>query len=219
MIEIGDDGRGLNIDRIRNKCLENGLATEAELDVMPNQQIYQYIFNPGFSTAEKVTSVSGRGVGMDVVRTNIEKIGGTIELTSELGNGSTFTIKIPLTLAIVSALIVECAEDEFFVFRDTKPFDICRESVLPYYLKERPGKRLRIWCTAPSSGQEPCSMTMILTEMKAKMSGWNVDILGTDLSTEILDKAIRGTYSQCEVQRGLPFQLLVKYFEKQEETW
>ena len=115
VIEIGDDGRGLNVDRIRNKCLENGLATEAELDAMPDQQIYQYIFNPGFSTAEKVTSVSGRGVGMDVVRTNIEKIGGTIELTSEPGKGSTFTIKIPLTLAIVSALIVECAEERFAI--------------------------------------------------------------------------------------------------------
>jgi two-component system, chemotaxis family, sensor kinase CheA len=115
VIEIGDDGRGLNLDRIKEKILENGLATDTELDAMPNQQIHQYIFHAGFSTAEKVTSVSGRGVGMDVVRTNIEKIGGTIELKSEAGKGSTFTIKIPLTLAIVSALIVECAKERFAI--------------------------------------------------------------------------------------------------------
>ena len=115
VIEIGDDGRGLNLERIKNKILENGLVSESELDAMPNQQINQYIFHAGFSTAEKVTSVSGRGVGMDVVRTNIEKIGGTVELKSEEGKGSTFTIKIPLTLAIVSALIVECAKERFAI--------------------------------------------------------------------------------------------------------
>jgi chemotaxis protein methyltransferase CheR len=109
--------------------------------------------------------------------------------------------------------------NESFFFRDTKPFDIFRDHVLPYYLKERPGKRLRIWCAAASSGQEPYSLAMILSEMKAQVTGWNVEILGTDLSTEILDKAMRGVYSQFEVQRGLPVQLLVKYFEKQDESW
>ena len=115
IIEISDDGRGLNLDRIRAKAVANGLATEAELDTMTNQQIYQFIFKAGFSTAEKVTSVSGRGVGMDVVRTNIERIGGTVELKSQPGKGSTFVIKIPLTLAIVSALIVECAGERFAI--------------------------------------------------------------------------------------------------------
>jgi len=115
VIEISDDGRGLNMDRIKANILENGLATSEELENMQEQQIQQFIFNAGFSTAEKVTSVSGRGVGMDVVRTNIEKIGGTIELTSIVGKGSTFTIKIPLTLAIVSALIVECTNQRFAI--------------------------------------------------------------------------------------------------------
>lgn len=115
IIEITDDGRGLNIDRIKAKVLQNGLASEAELDTMTPAQIYQFIFRAGFSTAEKVTSVSGRGVGMDVVRTNIEKIGGTIELKSQPGKGSSFVIKIPLTLAIVSALIVECAGERFAI--------------------------------------------------------------------------------------------------------
>ena len=93
----------------------NGLTTEAELENLSDQQIYQFIFKPGFSTAAQVTAVSGRGVGMDVVRTNIEKIGGTVELTSAVGQGSKFTIKIPLTLAIVSALIVECSGERFAI--------------------------------------------------------------------------------------------------------
>jgi two-component system chemotaxis sensor kinase CheA len=115
IIEITDDGRGLNIDRIKQKAITNGLATEAELESMAPQQIYQFIFKAGFSTAEKVTSVSGRGVGMDVVRTNIEKIGGNIELKSQPGRGSSFVIKIPLTLAIVSALVVESGGERFAI--------------------------------------------------------------------------------------------------------
>ncbi len=115
IIKINDDGRGLNIEKIKQKVLQNGLATEAELEGMTMQQIQQFIFKAGFSTAAQVTSVSGRGVGMDVVRTNIEKIGGTIELNSQEGKGSTFMIKIPLTLAIVSALVVECRGERFAI--------------------------------------------------------------------------------------------------------
>ena len=115
IIEISDDGRGLAIDRIKAKILQNGLASESELEQMSEQQIQQYVFKAGFSTAAKVTSVSGRGVGMDVVKTNIEKIGGTVEMRSAAGKGTTFVIKIPLTLAIVSALIVECASERFAI--------------------------------------------------------------------------------------------------------
>ena len=115
IIEIGDDGRGINIGRVKEKIIANELATEAELEGYSDQQIQQFIFKAGFSTAEKVTNVSGRGVGMDVVRTNIEKIGGQIELRSEEGKGSNFIIKIPLTLAIVSALIVRCGTEKFAI--------------------------------------------------------------------------------------------------------
>jgi len=115
VITIADDGRGLPIDKIKQKIVDKGLATEAELEAMSDETIMQYIFKPGFSTAEKVTSVSGRGVGMDVVRTNIEKIGGTVSLTSTWGKGSTFHIKIPLTLAIVSVLLVESSGQKFAV--------------------------------------------------------------------------------------------------------
>ena len=114
-IVIADDGKGLNMDRIREKAINNGLATESDLESMSEHQIQQMIFAPGFSTAAAVTSVSGRGVGMDVVKTNIDKIGGTVELKSVEGKGTTFLIKIPLTLAIVSALIVECAEERFAI--------------------------------------------------------------------------------------------------------
>jgi two-component system chemotaxis sensor kinase CheA len=115
IIEIADDGRGLNVDRIKAKVLERGLATAAEIAGMSDAQIQQFIMKPGFSTAEKITNVSGRGVGMDVVRSNIEKIGGTLAFTSVFGKGSTFTIKIPLTLAIVSGLIVESGGERFAI--------------------------------------------------------------------------------------------------------
>jgi two-component system chemotaxis sensor kinase CheA len=106
VIEVGDDGRGLATARIREKALRLGYAAESELDRMSDQQIQEFIFKPAFSTAEKLTSVSGRGVGLDVVRANIEQIGGTIGTRSEQGRGTVFTITIPLTLAIISALIV-----------------------------------------------------------------------------------------------------------------
>ena len=115
IIKIADDGRGINIERVKQKAIENGIATEAEIANMPDQQIFQFIFKPGFSTAAKVTAVSGRGVGMDVVKTNIEKIGGTVELISVVGKGSTFLIKIPLTLAIMPVLIVECRNEKYAI--------------------------------------------------------------------------------------------------------
>ena len=115
IIKISDDGKGLSLDKIKAKIIANGLASADELEEMSTQQIQQFIFKAGFSTAEKVTSVSGRGVGMDVVRNNIEKIGGYIELKSVEGKGSTFIIKIPLTLAIVSALIVEASGERFAI--------------------------------------------------------------------------------------------------------
>lgn len=114
-VEVTDDGRGLATDRIKAKAQARGLASEAELAAMSPAAIHRFIFSPGFSTAEAVTSISGRGVGMDVVKTNIEQIGGTIELDSRPGAGTTFKIEIPLTLAIVSALIVEAAGERFAI--------------------------------------------------------------------------------------------------------
>jgi two-component system chemotaxis sensor kinase CheA len=106
VMTLKDDGRGLNIEAIKKKVLEKGLCTPEKLADMDDEKIQQFIFAPGFSTAATLTSVSGRGVGMDVVCTNIERIGGVVQMASQQGQGSTFTIKIPLTLAIISAMIV-----------------------------------------------------------------------------------------------------------------
>jgi two-component system chemotaxis sensor kinase CheA len=115
IIEISDNGYGLNVARIREKVLSKGLASEAELAALSEAEVKNFIFRAGFSTAEAVTAISGRGVGMDVVRSNIERIGGTVELVSTQGVGTTFTIKIPLTLAIVSALIVRACGERFAI--------------------------------------------------------------------------------------------------------
>jgi len=115
IIQIADDGRGLDTERIRAKAIAGGLASESELDKMTEAQIHRFIFRPGFSTAAQVTSLSGRGIGMDIVRANIDQIGGTIDVKSAAGAGSSFSIKIPLTLAIVSALIVQAGGDRFAI--------------------------------------------------------------------------------------------------------
>ena len=115
VIEVTDDGRGLNLAKIRAKALEKGIVTLSELERYSDHDIHQLIFRPGFSTATAISEVSGRGVGMDVVRTNVELIGGTVELASTSNAGTTFVIKIPLTLAIVAALIVETCGQRFAV--------------------------------------------------------------------------------------------------------
>ena len=113
IVEISDDGRGLDTGKIGAKALALGLATAADLDKLSDTQIQRFIFAAGMSTADSITGVSGRGVGMDVVQNNIDQIGGTIDVKSVPGQGAVFTIKIPLTLAIVSALIVEAAGERF----------------------------------------------------------------------------------------------------------
>jgi two-component system, chemotaxis family, sensor kinase CheA len=115
VIGIADDGRGLNTARIRDKVSAQGLATEAELEKMSDQQVQKFIFMPGFTTSREVTNYSGRGVGMDVVRSNIERIGGSIEVHSVPGKGLSVKFRIPLTLAIVSVLIIESCGDRFAI--------------------------------------------------------------------------------------------------------
>lgn len=156
IIEISDDGKGIDTEAIKKKVLEKGLATVIELEKLSESQILQFIFNPGFSTAASVTSVSGRGVGMDVVKSNIEKISGTVELKSEKGKGSKFTIKIPLTLAIMPILevavkglsfaipqinvleIVKTGEDSGYrvEYISTKPVLRLRNDILPLVMLE-----------------------------------------------------------------------------------
>jgi len=115
VIEIKDDGRGMDPEKLKQKAIEKGIITPQEAENMSDKEAFMLIFKPGFSTAAKITNVSGRGVGMDVVKTNIEKLNGIIEVDSVPGKGTTFKLKIPLTLAIIQALLVASQEDLFAV--------------------------------------------------------------------------------------------------------
>lgn len=114
-IEISDDGKGIDAAKVLEKAQQRGLVAQDQASRMTHRETLDLVFMPGISTAEKVTNVSGRGVGMDVVRTNIEKIGGNVDLDSEPGQGTTIRIKIPLTLAIIPALVVTCGGDRFAI--------------------------------------------------------------------------------------------------------
>lgn len=123
-------------------------------------------------------------------------------------------------LALEKAVVEAMTTNETFFFRDKTPFTLFSDVILPHMLSARAAKRkLRIWCAAASTGQEPYSLAMILDEARARLAGWQVEIIATDISTEVLDKAKAGTYTQFEVQRGLPIQMLLKYFEQKGETW
>ncbi len=134
------------------------------------------------------------------------------DLASELRRTNDEKLKEDITEAMTT--------NETFFFRDNKPFDIFKENILPHLLKARAGqKTLRIWNAACSTGQEPYSLAMLLKEESAKLTGWRVEIMATDISNEVLEKAKAGLYSQFEVQRGLPIQLLIKYFQQMGEMW
>jgi len=121
---------------------------------------------------------------------------------------------------LITNVIEAMTTNETFFFRDKVPFDHFRETIMPEVIKARAGRRsVRIWCAAGSTGQEPYSLAMCLKEMGAALTGWRVEIIATDLSQEVLEKAKAGIYSQFEVQRGLPIQMLMKYFKQTGETW
>jgi chemotaxis protein methyltransferase CheR len=138
-------------------------------------------------------------------------VAGISELVQKMKGGST-----PLITQVVEAMTT----NETFFFRDKVPFDHFRDSIMPEILQARAGRKsIRIWCAAGSTGQEPYSLAMSLKEMGGALSGWRVEIIATDLSQEVLEKSKAGIYSQFEVQRGLPIQLLVKYFKQTGEFW
>jgi len=121
---------------------------------------------------------------------------------------------------LVDAIVEAMTTNETSFFRDTRPFDILRDTVMPYMLQARAHKRqLKIWSAAASSGQEPYTTCLVLKEMGEKLSGWNIDFTATDISNDILEIARKGNYSQFEVQRGLPITLLMKYFTQDGERW
>jgi chemotaxis protein methyltransferase CheR len=122
--------------------------------------------------------------------------------------------------ALITQVVEAMTTNETFFFRDKVPFDHFRDTIMPEMLKLRATRKsLRIWCAAGSTGQEPYSLAMCLKEMSAALSGWRVEITATDLSQEVLEKSKAGIYSQFEVQRGLPIQMLVKYFKQTGELW
>ena len=124
------------------------------------------------------------------------------------------------TPALETAVVEAMTTNETFFFRDKAPFDLFKDVLLPRYLAARAStRRLRIWCAAASTGQEPYSLAMLIDQAAAKLAGWQVEIVATDISIEVLEKAKAGLYSQFEVQRGLPIQLLVKYFTQVGDQW
>jgi chemotaxis protein methyltransferase CheR len=129
-------------------------------------------------------------------------------------------LKEPNTQALAVEVVEAMMTNESFFFRDKLPFEHFRETMIPALIAARASqRRIRIWCAAASTGQEPYSLAMCLKEMARQLAGWRIDILATDISNEVLEKAKAGIYSQFEVQRGLPIQLLVKYFTQVGETW
>jgi chemotaxis protein methyltransferase CheR len=138
-------------------------------------------------------------------------LAGIPELVQKMKAGSA-----SLTAQVVEAMTT----NETFFFRDKVPFDHFRQSIMPEILKARASRKsVRIWCAAGSTGQEPYSLAMCIKEMAPQLAGFKVDIIATDLSQEVLEKSKAGLYSQFEVQRGLPIQLLVKYFKQNGEFW
>ena len=138
-------------------------------------------------------------------------LSGIPELVQKLQGGSS---------ALITSVVEAMTTNETFFFRDKVPFDHFRDTIMPDIIKARAGRRsVRIWCAAGSTGQEPYSLAMTLKEMGAALTGWRVEIIATDLSQEVLEKAKAGVYSQFEVQRGLPIQMLMKYFKQTGETW
>ena len=136
---------------------------------------------------------------------------GISELVQKMKGGSA---------SIIGQVVEAMTTNETFFFRDKVPFDHFRGSIMPELLQARASRKcIRIWCAAGSTGQEPYSLAMCLKELGAALTGWRVEILATDLSQEVLEKSKAGIYSQFEVQRGLPIQLLVKYFKQTGELW
>jgi chemotaxis protein methyltransferase CheR len=138
-------------------------------------------------------------------------LSGLEELVQKIKNGSS---------ALASDVVEAMTTNETFFFRDKVPFDHLRDVVLPEMIQARMARKsLRIWCAAASTGQEPYSIAMTIKEMSAQLAGWRIEIIGTDISQQVLEKSKSGIYTQFEVQRGLPIQLLVKYFKQTGEMW
>ena len=115
IIQVGDDGNGIDVEAVKAKAVERGVITQEQADVMTQKEAVNLLFMPSFSMAKQITDISGRGVGLDVVKSNIEALGGDVEVKTKLGEGSTFTVRLPLTLAIIQALLVKIREEQYAI--------------------------------------------------------------------------------------------------------
>lgn len=208
-IEVRDDGGGINVDRVRNKAIERGTITPEQAEAMSDKEIIDLLFKPSFSTAESITDISGRGVGLDVVKTKIEGLGGNIECKSVLGEGSSFIIRLPLTLAIIQALMVELGTEKYAIplgniqtiedvpledvkHVQTKEVISLRGSVIPLI-------RLDQLLDVEEKDEEPESLTVVIVKKGDKQAGLVVDnLIGQQ---EIVIKSI-GNYINCSKMIG-----------------
>ena len=187
VIEVGDDGNGIDVEKVRSKAIEKGTITPEQAEAMTDKDIIDLLFRPSFSTSEKITDVSGRGVGLDVVKSKIEALGGDVEVKTKLGEGSTFIVRLPLTLAIIQALMVKLGDEQYAIslgsietLEDITKDDIkyvnskevihLRDKVIPII---RLGKLLDV----ESSNEDSENMTVVIVRKGDKRAGIVVDSL------------------------------------------
>ena len=187
VIEVGDDGNGIDVEKVRQKAIEKGTITSEQAEAMTDKDIIDLLFRPSFSTSEKITDVSGRGVGLDVVKSKIEALGGDVEVKTKLGEGSTFIVRLPLTLAIIQALMVKLGDEQYAIslgsietleditkddikFVNSKEVIHLRDKVIPII---RLGKLLDV----ESSNEDSENMTVVIVRKGDKRAGIVVDSL------------------------------------------
>ncbi|MCT4688248.1 chemotaxis protein CheA [Vallitalea sp.] len=187
IIEVNDDGNGIDVNKIKNKAISNGVLSAEQADSMSDQEIIELLFRPSFSTAEKISDVSGRGVGLDVVKTKIEALGGDIEVKTELNKGSKFIIRLPLTLAIIQALMVNLGEEKYAIPLNTiQNIEDVLISDIKYIQNQEvinlrghviPIIRLHDKLDIPSVDAEKDSLTVVIVNKGEKQAGIVVDSL------------------------------------------
>ena len=187
IIEVGDDGNGIDVDAVRTKAIERGVITEEQAETMTQKEIINMLFLPSFSMAKKITDISGRGVGLDVVKSNIEALGGDVEVKTELGVGTTFTVRLPLTLAIIQALMVEIRDEKYAIalnsisnIEDIPVKDIKyveSKEVIHLRGKVIPVIRMDQVLDIEPKEEEPESLTVVIVQKGESLAGLVVDNL------------------------------------------
>ncbi len=187
IIQVGDDGNGIDVEAVRNKAIERGVITEEQAETMNQKEIINLLFLPSFSMAKKITDISGRGVGLDVVKSNIEALGGDVEVKTELGVGTTFTVRLPLTLAIIQALMVEIRDEKYAIalgsisnIEDIPVKDIKyveAQEVIHLRGKVIPLIRMDQVLDIEPKEEEPESLTVVIVQKGENLAGLVVDNL------------------------------------------